>query len=253
MKRTDMNESTVLVIGGTSGIGYAIAHAFQHAGARLAIVGKTPSKVDAAVLSLSESGSTVEGFVADVTDSKALKQLIGSVIETLGHIDVLVNSQGTTVLKPAEEVTEDEYDLLMHTNLRSMFFACTEVGKHMLTRGKGSIVNIASLAAHRGWPNASVYSISKHGVIGLTKSLAAEWATQGIRVNAISPGFFLTELNQAKMSEERKRNALLRTPLNRFGQPDETAEAAVFLSSDDARFITGTVLNIDGGYLAGGI
>jgi len=134
-----------------------------------------------------------------------------------------------------------------------VFFACTKVGRLMLARKQGSIINIGSMAAHRGWPRSAIYSVSKHGVIGLTKSLAAEWADRGVRVNAISPGFFPTELTKAALSPERRERALRRTPMGRFGDLDELVGAAVFLASPASKFITGTVINIDGGYLAGGI
>ena len=123
----------------------------------------------------------------------------------------------------------------------------------MLARGEGAIITIASLAAHRGWPGSAVYALAKHGVAGLTLSLAAEWADRGVRVNAISPGFFMTELNQTRMSPERKQNALRRTPMRRFGALEELVGAAVYLASPAASFVTGSILNVDGGYLAAGI
>jgi NAD(P)-dependent dehydrogenase (short-subunit alcohol dehydrogenase family) len=157
------------------------------------------------------------------------------------------------ILKPAEEFSAADYDSVMATNMRSVFFACTKVGRLMLARRHGSIITIGSMAAHRGWPRAAVYAVSKHGIIGLTKTLAVEWAERGVRVNAISPGFFPTELTKAALSPERRDRALRRTPMARFGELDELVGAAVFLASPAAKFITGTVINVDGGYLAGGI
>ena len=179
--------------------------------------------------------------------------LLNSVLAEFGQIDILVPAQGITALKPAEEFTAADYDSIMTTNMRSVFFACTKVGRLMLARKHGSIVNIGSMAAHRGWPRSAIYSVSKHGVIGLTKTLAAEWADRGVRVNAISPGFFPTELTKAALSSERRERALRRTPMGRFGDLDELVGAAVFLASPASRFVTGTVINVDGGYLAGGI
>ena len=123
----------------------------------------------------------------------------------------------------------------------------------MLGRGSGAIVNIASMAAHRGFPRSAVYAMSKHGVIGLTRTLAAEWAARGVRVNAISPGFFPTELTRQAMSEERRESALRRTPMGRFGALDELVSTAVYLASPASAFVTGVVINVDGGYLASGI
>lgn len=253
MNSIDVAGRTALVIGGSSGIGLEIACGLRDAGVCVAIAGRTAAKVAAAGARLAGSGGMPRAYVADLTVAGAIERLAGEVIGDLGHVDVLVNSQGITVLKPAEEVTEAEYDAIMGTNLRSVFFACTCFGRHMLARGKGSIINIASLAGHRGWPKASVYAASKHGVVGLTRTLAAEWASRGVRVNAISPGVFITELNKGKMAPERERSALFRTPMGRFGDVRELVGAAIFLASDAASYTTGTVLNIDGGYLADGI
>jgi NAD(P)-dependent dehydrogenase (short-subunit alcohol dehydrogenase family) len=244
---------TALVVGGSSGIGNAIAHGFQDSGARVAIAARTPAKVEAATQRLQKLDPTARGYVIDAARPEEIDELVATAVTDFGHIDILVACQGVTILKPAEEVTPAEYDDVMQTNLRSVFFTCTRFGRHMLEHGNGSIITIASLAAHRGWPLASIYAASKHGVAGLTKTLAAEWADRGVRVNAISPGFFMTELNQSKMSSKRKENALLRTPMGRFGQLDELVGAAIYLASPAAGFVTGTVLNVDGGYLASGI
>jgi NAD(P)-dependent dehydrogenase (short-subunit alcohol dehydrogenase family) len=248
-----LHGKTALIVGGSSGIGQAIAHGFQANGARVAIAARTPAKLEEATRRLQQDNPDAKGYAVDVSQPEAIDSLLTSVLADCGHVDILVVCQGTTVLKPAEDVMPDEYDAIMHTNLRSVFFTCTRFGRYMLERRTGSIITIASLAAHRGWPMASVYAASKHGVAGLTKTLAAEWADRGVRVNAISPGFFMTELNQSKMSPKRKDNALLRTPTGRFGQLDELVGAAVYLASPGAGFVTGSVLNVDGGYLASGI
>lgn len=248
-----LQDKTALVVGGSSGIGNAIAHGFQDSGAKVAIAARTPGKVEAALNRLQEKDPDARGYVADAVRPEEIDRLAEAVLADFGHLDILVACQGTTILKPAEEFTPAEYDDVMQTNLRSVFFTCTRFGRHMLERGSGTIITIASLSAHRGWPLASVYAASKHGVVGVTKTLAAEWADRGVRVNAISPGFFMTELNQSKMSQKRKESALLRTPAGRFGQVDELVGAAIYLASPAAGFVTGTVLNVDGGYLASGI
>jgi NAD(P)-dependent dehydrogenase (short-subunit alcohol dehydrogenase family) len=242
-----------LVIGGSSGIGRALALGLQGAGARVAIAGRTQAKVDAVTRELRKADASALGFTADVADSARLEALLDEAIAGLGHIDILVPAQGITVLKPAEEFTEADYDMIMATNTRSVFLACIKVGRHMLARGRGSIINIGSMAAHRGFPQAAVYAVSKHGVIGLTKTLAAEWAKRGVRVNAISPGFFPTELTQKAMNPARRESAIVRTPMGRFGAVDELVGAAVFLASPASAFLTGAVINVDGGYLAAGI
>ncbi len=248
-----LHGKTALVIGGSSGIGNAIAHGFQKNGARVSVAARTPNKVEAAVARLQQRDPEAKGYVADVSRLDEIARLGDAVLGDFGHLDVLVVAQGTTLLKPAEEFSPAEYDAIMDVNMRSVFFSSTHFGRHMLTRGEGAIITIASLAAHRGWPGSAVYAVSKHGVAGLTLSLAAEWAARGVRVNAITPGFFMTELNQSLMSAERKENALRRTPMRRFGQVDELVGAAVYLASPAANFVTGSILNVDGGYLAAGI
>jgi len=231
-----------LVIGGTSGIGKAIADGYREAGARVLVVGRTPAKLP-----------STDAYLADVCDLDALRALVAKVIADHDHIDVLVNSQGITTLKPAEEFTAQDWDEVVGTDLKSVFFACTEVGRHMLGRGKGSIINIASLASHRGWPRSALYAMAKSGVFSLTQTLAAEWAGRGVRVNAISPGFVMTDLNRDKMLPERKALALSRTPAGRFGEPDDMVGAAIFLASPSAAYVTGHSIAVDGGFLAGGL
>lgn len=244
---------TALVIGGSSGIGKALAHGLQEHGARVAIASRSASRVEAALAELKQTDSQALGYVADATRQADIERLADSVMADLGRLDILIPCQGLTVIKPAEEVGEAEYDLVMGTNMRSVFFTCTGFGRRMLAAGEGSIITIASMAAHRGWPGAAAYAISKHGVVALTKTLAAEWAGRGVRVNAISPGFFMTGINRDKMSPTRKASALQRTPMARFGELEELVGAAVYLASPSARFVTGTVINVDGGYLAAGI
>lgn len=251
--RFSLAGKSALVLGGTSGIGLHIAVGLHEAGARVAVAGRTPAKVEEALATLKRAGAAAQGHVADVTDADALERVIAKTTAAFGAIDILVNSQGITNLKPAEEFTRAEYAAVVDTNLTSVFFACTRVGRDMLARRSGAIINIASLAAHRGMPLSSPYTVSKHGVLGLTRALAVEWATRGVRVNAISPGFFMTALNRDKMRPERKEAALRRTPARRFGELDELVGAAVFLASPAAQFITGEVIGVDGGFLAAGL
>ncbi len=179
--------------------------------------------------------------------------VIGKALAGAGKLDILVNSQGVTMLKPAEDFSRADYEQVMATNLTSVFFACSEVGRHMLGRGSGAIINIASVAAHRGFQLSAPYTISKHGVLALTRTLAAEWAPKGVRVNGLAPGFFMTALNREKMSAERKAMALRRTPMHRFGELEELVGAAIFLASPAATYVTGEMLRVDGGFLAAGL
>jgi gluconate 5-dehydrogenase len=194
-------------------------------------VGKMEAKVAEPEAALTAQGATARGYCADVTQSEALTIVVTQTIAQHGRIDILVNSQGVTILKPAEELSRADYDRVMATNLTSVFFSFTEVGRHMLERGGGSIINIASLAAHRGFQLSVLYTMSKHGVLALARTLAAEWTTRGGRVNAVSPGFFMRTLNRDKMSASRKEIAMRHATMKRFGEVEELLESAEFSAS----------------------
>jgi NAD(P)-dependent dehydrogenase (short-subunit alcohol dehydrogenase family) len=251
--RFSLAGKVALILGGSSGIGREIALGFHAAGATVVPVGKTAGKVAEVERALAAQGATAEGYTADVTQQAALSDTMTRIVAAHGRVDILVNSQGTTIIKPAEDFTREDYDLVMATNLTSVFFACTEIGRHMLRNGAGTIINIASIAAHRGVQRTAIYTMSKHGVLALTRTLAAEWATRGVRVNAISPGFFMTPLNRDKMAPERKEAALRRTPMHRFGVLDELVGAAIYLASPAASYVTGETIAVDGGFLAAGL
>ena len=250
---TDLNGQTALLVGGSGGIGLALAKGVAQAGATVIVAARTEAKVRKAEADLRQIDKGALGLVADVTDLAETDRLLDRVTEERGLPDILVTCQGTTVIAPSDETTEADYDRVMNVNLKSVFFCCTRFGNAMRRRGSGSIINIASLSAHRGWPKAAVYAMTKHGILGLTRTLAAEWGESGVRVNSISPGFFLTDLNRERMAEDRKRSALARTPMGRFGEVEELVSACLYLSSDMSRFVTGTDIVVDGGYLASGI
>ena len=253
MANTILSGMNAVVIGGSSGIGNAIAAGLQEAGAAVAILGRNPEKLDLALARLQETDSRARAFSVDVTNWVQLQDVVLHIERHFGPVNILVNSQGTTDIRPAVEVGEADFAAVISTNLNSVFAASRLFGEAMIARREGVIINIASLAAHRGWPRAVAYAASKHGVAGLTLTLAAEWAPLGVRVNAISPGFFMTDLNRERMPPERKENALRRTPMARFGELPELAQAAVYLASPGASFVTGAIINVDGGYLASGI
>ena len=244
---------TALVIGGTSGIGLEIALGFQAAGARVVVASRDSNKIDASVARLKQKDARSAGYAIDASNLNAMRRFAEQIWAERGPIDILLNAQGTTVIKPALDFSEDEYGLVMRTNIDGVFWACTEFGRRMVERKSGNIINIGSLSSFRGWPGSSVYAMTKAAVVSLTQSLAAEWANTGVRVNAIAPGFFMTPLNEKKMSDARKALAIARTPMGRFGQLSELVGAAVYLASEAAGYTTGATIAVDGGFLANGL
>jgi NAD(P)-dependent dehydrogenase (short-subunit alcohol dehydrogenase family) len=191
---------------------------------------------------------------ADVADRASLEKLRDRIVSEFGKVDILVNSAGTTKRRPTLDVAEDEWNMIMETNLTGTLRACQVFGRHMLERGYGRIINIASLSSFVALYEVAAYAASKAAVASLTKSLAIEWSSKGVTVNAIAPGVFKTDLNTALLDgTDRGREFLLRTPMKRFGKVEELAGAAVFLASDAASFVNGEVLAVDGGFLASGV
>jgi gluconate 5-dehydrogenase len=250
MFRLDGKHATI--VGGSSGIGREIALGYRDAGAQVTVVGRDPRKLQEVGAALG-AGARPLTYAAEMRDVAAIRRVADAIEADHGAIDILVACQGTTVIKPLLETSEEEYDLVLDTNLKSVFFTCQEIGRRMVERGQGAIVTIASLASHQGWANAGAYSASKWGVVGLTRTLAAEWGESGVRANAIAPGFFLTDMNRDRMSEARKAEARKRAAMQRMGELSELVGAAIYLASPAAAFVTGEVLRVDGGYLATGI
>ncbi len=240
-----LNGKIALITGGGTGIGLAIARAFAAAGAKVLIAGRR-------VEVLAEACKGIDGAIPvamDVSNRPALAALVQQVEAEHGAIDILVNNAGINMKKPALEVTDEEFDRVVQTNLNGLFSLTREVGKAMAARGKGNILNITSMAAMYGIPKVPAYTAAKTGVLGLTQTLAVELAPLGIRVNAIAPGFIYSEMTAKALDAdpERKGKALGRTPMQRMGQAHEVAAAAVFLCSDAASYINGVNLPVDGG------
>ena len=250
----ELNGKTAVVIGGTSGIGRAIAHGLAEAGADVVPTSRRMEQVEAAAGEIEERGRRSLRLTSDVSDRASLQTVLDETVAAFGKVDILVNSAGRTKRAPTLDFSEEDWNAIMETNLTGTLRACQVFGRHMLERGYGRIINIASLSTFVALYEVAAYSASKAAVASLTKSLAIEWASRGVCVNAIAPGVFRTALNQKLLDEsERGREFQLRTPMRRFGKVEELAGAAVFLASDAASFVTGEVLTVDGGFLASGV
>lgn len=250
----ELGGKVAVVVGGTSGIGRAIAHGLAQAGADVIPTSRREEQVDAVAREIEAFGRRSLRVTSDVSDRASLERVLREAVDAFGKVDILVNSAGRTKRAPTIDFSEDDWNAILDTNLTGTLRACQVFGRHMLERESGSIINIASLSTFVALHEVAAYSASKAAVGSLTKSLAVEWSSRGVRVNAIAPGVFRTALNEKLLDEtERGREFLLRTPMRRFGNVDELAGAAIFLASDAASFVTGEILAVDGGFLASGV
>jgi NAD(P)-dependent dehydrogenase (short-subunit alcohol dehydrogenase family) len=250
----DLTDKTAVVIGGTSGIGFALARELAKAGADVVPTGRRAELARKAAAEVVALGRRSLALTCDVTDDASLEQLLRSVCAEFGSVQILVNSAGRIKRLPTLEFPDDEWNAILETNLNGTLRACRVFGRHMIERKFGRIINIGSLSCFVGLYEVAAYSASKAAVAALTKTLAIEWATSGICVNALVPGVVRTDLNAALLDgTERGREFLLRTPMKRYGRVEELGGAAVFLASDAASFVTGHLLVVDGGFLASGV
>jgi len=253
-EKLSLKNRTAVVIGGTTGIGRALALGLAEAGASVVASSRRSSEVENVAKELEQRGARTLREVSDVTDRGSLQRLLDKTLEQFDKVDILVNCAGFTKRGPTLDFAEQDWNAIFDCNLNGTLRGCQVFGRHMLERGYGRIINIASLSTYVALLEVAAYGASKAAVGALTKSLAVEWGPRGVCVNAIAPGVFRTQLNSALLDgTDRGRELKLRTPMRRFGDVEELVGAGIFLASEAASFVNGEILTVDGGFLASGV
>jgi NAD(P)-dependent dehydrogenase (short-subunit alcohol dehydrogenase family) len=249
-----LDGKTAVVVGGTSGIGRALSLGLADAGADVVASARRKEQVEETAAAIEARGKRTLRVSSDVSDRPSLEKLLAETLEQFGKVDILINCAGKIKRAPSLTFPEEEWQSIIDTNLTGTLRACQIFGKHMLARGYGRIINIASLNTYVALAEVAAYAASKAAVASLTRSLAVEWSKHGVSVNAIAPGVFRTAINAELLeSTPRGKELLMRTPMGRFGKTEEVVGAAVYLASDAASYVTGQVLVVDGGFLASGV
>ena len=247
----DLTGKVAIVTGATKGLGYGMALGLAQAGADIAVVSRTPADCEKVAAKIRTMGRKAMAAPADVADSQAVQRLVDNVTAEFGQIDILVNNAGTAVTKPAENLTEEDWDRVVDLNLKGVFLLSQAVGRQMIKQKSGKIINISSIFGLVGDKGVLPYLASKGGVLQLTRGLALEWAKYNIQVNALVPGYVMTQINEKELSQEKIYNYITgKIPMRRLGRVEEMAGAVVFLASQAANYITGTFIAVDGGWLA---
>ncbi|MBH77063.1 MAG: 2-deoxy-D-gluconate 3-dehydrogenase [Dehalococcoidia bacterium] len=247
----DLSGRVAIMTGAGRGLGHTMALALGAAGADLVLASRTAKELHSLGREIEELGRRAVVVPTDVTSPDACEALVKTAIEELGRLDVLVNNAGTNVRKAALEITPDEFDFVVQTNLKGYFNCARAAGRHFVEQQSGKIINLSSILGSVALPNQAAYASSKGGIEQLTKVLAVEWATEGVQVNSLAPTYFETDLTRP-LYDDPERRAFIeeRTPVGRWGQPHELAGAVIFLASSASDFVTGQVLHVDGGWTA---
>lgn len=253
MDMFSLENKVALVVGGGSGLGQAIAEGLADAGANVIVSGRNKEKLQETVLKIKGTGKNASEIEMDILDKKSVDEAIELVLKKFSRIDILVNSAGIHLKKSTLEVTDKEWTDVIDTNLTGSFRVCRAVGKKMVEAKGGKIINIASLGSFAALTDAAAYSASKAGIMLLTKNLAVELAPHNIQVNAIAPGVFKTALNEKVLNGPRLERIINNTPMKRLGKVEEISGTAIYLASKASDFVTGSIINVDGGFLAWGI
>ncbi|WP_153723004.1 2-dehydro-3-deoxy-D-gluconate 5-dehydrogenase KduD [Sporosarcina cascadiensis] len=249
MNLFSLEGKVAIVTGGNRGLGGAMAYGLAQAGADIAIIQRSSGEPET-VSRIRKLGRKCESYSFDLTNTSKIPQLLQEIKKEFGGIDILINNAGVQRRSPSIDFTEEDWDIVMQVNTKSVFFLCQAVGKEMLSNGKGKIINIASLLSFQGGFTVPAYAASKGAVAQFTKSLSNEWASKGVNVNGVAPGYMETEMNTALITDEtRNREILKRIPAGRWGQPEDLVGVAVFLSSNASDYINGEIITVDGGWM----